>query len=795
MGNKKHVILSEIATASLSPSQAGKVPVYNPTTNDFDLGAGGGGGNLYYQSECPAGYTPDEIPLGSFWYNSITGTLYVRIYHESSDQYLWVTPSLECCGGVSFFYRNTCPDIQPGEILPGSLWYNSETGILAIYIYDADSDQYLWTTPAINCCDSGTGTTGPTGPTGSVGAIESITYSDLYDKVIGSELVPLQWYRLTDYKSVNFLNGIEIATINPTPVDSNFIPQEIHQGDTEVLLLQAISNNEISPIGYSEDFEGEIVEYRPYTNKIGTLSYFYNGQTLPNSVVLSGFDLQWDGVNVFFNMPAGYPVLYGYTLYFYSSFDGGNYRVSQGYSPLTPDPKLVYVEYPDAPDKITNISIENGGLKIVLLDLVEQDFLDYDSDSLSVFAPYALGDAYGQIVRRIDTFKEIDVPFDFRGIKHRRFECEILGFITSVSYTATGSTATDDVYIIDSSEYTTDSVQGQNAEFKITVVSGTVSNVQIFKSGRLYATGETFTIDGTEIGGTTGVDDVVITITNVTSNISYWGQGDVFRGAATTGNYEDFPVFNYTGEDVSNIKWLKTSQFVGYIEDNNVFGDISYVELKGGVLNNTVGGLGNVTINVGFEYNTLGSLYYNTIGSNFYNNVIGSLDNSIIGNEFSNNTIASFSNNIVGNSFNENVVGNDFNNNNIGNEFDNNNISDWFAYNKIGNNFYNNTIGEYFGYGASISQGNVVGNYFYNNTIGEYFYNNTIADEFYGNTIDDYFQLNNVKASVPNTDFTANPATYVYGAYNCDIFRRSDFALRLSYYDNLDVLNIDNIDN
>ena len=43
MGKKKHIILSEIATASLSPSQAGKVPVYNSATNDFDLGAGGGG--------------------------------------------------------------------------------------------------------------------------------------------------------------------------------------------------------------------------------------------------------------------------------------------------------------------------------------------------------------------------------------------------------------------------------------------------------------------------------------------------------------------------------------------------------------------------------------------------------------------------------------------------------------------------------------------------------------------------------------------------------------------------------
>ena len=37
MGNKKHVILSEIATASLSSSSLGKVPIYNIDTNDFDL--------------------------------------------------------------------------------------------------------------------------------------------------------------------------------------------------------------------------------------------------------------------------------------------------------------------------------------------------------------------------------------------------------------------------------------------------------------------------------------------------------------------------------------------------------------------------------------------------------------------------------------------------------------------------------------------------------------------------------------------------------------------------------------
>lgn len=176
MTRKKHIILSGTATESLSQEQNGKSPVYNHSTGDFDLSRIGG--NLYYQSECPSGYTPDEIPLGSFWYNSITGNLYVRIYHESSDQYLWVTPSVECCGGISFFYRTTCPDIEPGEILPGSLWYNAETGILSVYIYDSDSSQYLWVTPAINCCDGESGTSGPTGPAGMGFSRAKITLSD-----------------------------------------------------------------------------------------------------------------------------------------------------------------------------------------------------------------------------------------------------------------------------------------------------------------------------------------------------------------------------------------------------------------------------------------------------------------------------------------------------------------------------------------------------------------------------------------------------------------------------------------
>jgi len=112
----------------------------------------------------------------------------------------------------------------------------------------------------------------------------------------------------------------------------------------------------------------------------------------------------------------------------------------------------------------------------------------------------------------------------------------------------------------------------------------------------------------------------------------------------------------------------------------------------------------------------------------------------------------------------------------------------FFYANNIG---FRNTVGDNFGYGFSTSQGNVIGNYCYSNTFGEYFYNNVIADGFYSNTIVDYFQENNIKVSISSTDFTSS--THVYGDYNCEIFKRSDTAIRLSYYDSSDILNITNI--
>jgi hypothetical protein len=219
---------------------------------------------------------------------------------------------------------------------------------------------------------------------------------------------------------------------------------------------------------------------------------------------------------------------------------------------------------------------------------------------------------------------------------------------------------------------------------------------------------------------------------------------------------------------------------------------------------------GNVCNANDFQNNEIGNQFNNNeIYNNFYKNDIGNGYNgnniysdfygNLIGNGYNNNTIyTSFRDNVIGDYFDNNTIGDNTNIggfsfylNNIGYYFQSNIILGTFAYNEIGSNFQNNNIGDGFGFGVSTSQGNKIGNYFYNNIIGEYFYNNVIADGFYSNTVVDFFQLNDVKFSLFSTDFST--ATYVYGDYNCTLFKNSVLSPRLSYFDGSDTLTVVNV--
>lgn len=542
---------------------------------------------------------------------------------------------------------------------------------------------------------------------GGGGIITLNSYQELYNLVVNEQLAPGTWYKFP-YRSVNFLNGWETANNNPTPTDPNFNPRQIYTGDVEVLLVQAITESEVSPIGYSEMFPQDIIEYQPYTNKIGVDVDIYNGNTLPDSNTVSGFDLQWDGTNVYFNMPTGYPALFGHYFYLYAEFyDGVDYYYQDGtFEPLTPG--ICTCQYPytnDDPDygypkTMSRIRVENNGMKVILLDLTQTDYNNYVADTLEVDTVYAIGDAYGWITKRQDTQRLIDVPFDFRARKYRRFEVDL-------------------------------------------------SSV------------------------------------NASLGTGYYGQGDNFLGQGTTGNYKDLYSIDWKGYDSSNITingrggadmgfnngYCDNNVFLGYI-NQTVMGDYFY--------NNTIGyNFNNNTIGNSFFSNTISSGFNtNTIDNNFYYNTIGDyFQYNTIGYNFNNNTISNtFYNNTTGAGFYNNTTGADFSNNTIGYNFYNNTIGAGSYYNTIGNYFVFNTIDIGFVF-------NTIGIGFDVNTTGADFNNNTIGNNFYYNTIGNNFRLNNIKASVGGTDFTSVPATYVYGDYNCEIFKRSDGTLQLSYID------------
>jgi hypothetical protein len=325
-------------------------------------------------------------------------------------------------------------------------------------------------------------------------------------------------------------------------------------------------------------------------------------------------------------------------------------------------------------------------MKIILLDLTETDYNNYDTDTLYVDTVYALGDSYGWITRRQDTFRDIDVPFDFRGRKYRRFEVDLSSVNPSLG---TG-------------------YWGRGDNFLNQGTTGNFIDVPSFGQDGY----DTFTIKWTDMGGA--------------DMYYYRGYNDnnVFLGSFYINTIGAFFRNNTTEQFTNNT--------VGYDFQNNTVGNNFYNNTVGNnffnstvgnnFYNNTVGNnFTNNTVGEGFQYSTVGNNFYNnTVGNNFNNNTVGNLFNSnTVGNSFNNNTVGKyFQSNTVGNSFFNNTVGYNFQSNTVGNDFRSNTITGNLSSNTIGNNFQFNEISGFLG-------GNTIGNFFQRNKIDRNLLNGT----------------------------------------------------------------------
>ena len=468
-----------------------------------------------------------------------------------------------------------------------------------------------------------------------------IDYKTLRSDIIAGALVPGQKYRLTDYQSVNWLNGEEVANANPVPIDPSFDPRQIYTSGGEKLLLEAISTSAISPISYSEQFPQDIIEYLPITNSFGLQSglFIQNGATLPDTTIVSGFDLQWDAIGGFayFDMPSSYPAYLGQNFYLYLSFNGGAYYIDADYNPLLNGICAPTVDYSGG-SFTTTIQWVNNGAQIILDNVDFIDFLGYDPNSLSVITLLYFAPAYGKILRRNDTLQIVNVPFDFRNQVFRRYEIN----------TAIG------------------------------LVYGGI--------------GDECTIAGTTYTTTGGYRDSNV-FPNGAANINWAFSGDnnVFNSCQNLniGNSQDCTVINSISGEIGSI-------------DNMLINIISESSIVYG-FDNLIEAFGYNSFDQMLSNNLLGNITYNVSVGLFNENNLAFFNNNKIGNGFSQNTITqncanntfgdSVSFNSISDNFTQNTVGNIFQGNGIGANCTLNNFGDSFLNNKnIQNDFRRNTI-------------------------------------------------------------------------------------------------------
>lgn len=259
----------------------------------------------------------------------------------------------------------------------------------------------------------------------------NITSAALANLGKNNSLVPGQTYRVTDYQSVNWLNGQEQAQYGV--VDNPIVgynPKAVHTGDIEPLLIKAITTNRFDSVAYSEKYTDDVLNYDPYVQTLSTTwRNIFNGTAMPDLSIVSGFDLQWDGTNVYFNMPTGYPVQFGvffevaadfngvsdYIYYHWETVKPGvNYQSQAGYKESTLNTEI-------------NAVISSDGKKVILEGLTFTDFQNYDTGSLNVYALLYELPAYGWVRRRTNDTLQISLGLDWRNFKYRRYQVDMTG--------------------------------------------------------------------------------------------------------------------------------------------------------------------------------------------------------------------------------------------------------------------------------------------------------------------------------------------------------------------------------
>ncbi len=613
---------------------------------------------------------------------------------------------------------------------------------------------------------------------------KKVTYSELVELIGLSGLTEGSYYLITDFQTIYDQPDFY-------PINSNYSNHAktplTKTGDTEPLLVFAISSDNISVDAYQPKYPKDKIKYdwtwsstevngEPAKGRITERIDEYNNRT------------DYDHRNVLFKRYRTYYInekLSGYVSS-YNSSTGSLVGVGTNFTALTPNDiilmsQVVSGQYILFGVKIQSITDNNNLTTYIDPSLPLINFLSEEIDIFSITSSsdffnhkeYYIGQSNDGDYEEKTTFQlDGDTKDNYIGNysifgEHFILSNNVFGYETysnTIGDRCVNNTTGDQFYrnriLTEFYNNTLLSWFFQNNEigngFNNNILYGDFYNNKIlngFNRNVIFYLNNNYTYFYRNIINSSFNSNVI--------NLEFFGNNIDFGFASNLiGTYESTP-FRFIDNTIGK-----------YFILNTINGDFKLNTIKNHFRKNIIDGefnendIGNyfgggvftgepLYNNIGFEFtnNVIGDYF----GSNGYGNNIGdSFTYNKIGNNFQQNVIgADFSNNLINDKFKNNLIGSFYMSNTIGNDFDSNQIGNIFINNKIGNKFKDNTIcpslDAYFGY---IVQGEFI--YDYGNVIGDDFKDNIINQYFYNNSIGNYFSSNNIGSGFTENYFSSN---------------------------------------
>ena len=618
--------------------------------------------------------------------------------------------------------------MTPGKskYVDGTRWTNNTAGDLII---PSPTDEATMLAAGFTLATGGSSQ--PSQPSHPTTAID-ITYADLHTLVENSTAVLDQWYRITDFTTINSSHW---GTLNTAAV--------------EPLYVRAIQTDKIDTEAYSSNHTDDLIKYNFTDNKITEAGdgSWEDGADDGGSIACSNWTSNTFDVDRELIVDSGF--------YVSAEDDDGD------------------IEYEAADEGVTFTVTDLGGGSTRFTDLTGNiNFTHPDYNYGEISSSYKIASTKGRIFEREYPPKHIKCTFDFRGVRYARKRIDAGGI---PSWSAGAYTRNDIVqhngYIYKCMQ---DTSEATHTNYWIRVASNldhsylwvdtwsglsipldaTPVMVPVFS----YWDGAAFVEDYSRVSDVfIESEDVVfnrhrantqVVSVNVAENASQLSFGGSIQNVSLS-RYTRNTVFDFNSntQSVTLQDGLVDCIISGALRDSSLIKITS--SIIGYVSNAVIGHM----INSDLRYCNRVS-----IGSNMSHVRLGNVSDTVLGSNGSNSYFYASYHNQIGDSFNNITT--------LINSFSNNHIGDLWRGFRIEANFNYNTIGTTVGCNSNIL---TVDHIWMNNTIGNYCFQSTTGNHFGGSV-----QGMSIGNNVDRLDFSGSASNSVIGngcsRITCDDF-------------------------